>query len=132
MENKKIISEKIKKIKNIEDEELLRYELYSFFTNLLLSTEEFKSNKEIKIFLEKFNIDFKKYVFDSRTTILARTLRKIEKADKHMLKKYRLVLEKLYISDNSKHDEKINSDKISNDKDYVSEILKKYSRNNRG
>ncbi|CAI3195047.1 hypothetical protein [Clostridium neonatale] len=132
MEDRKIIIEKMKKIKSLKDEDQLRYEMYSFFTNLILSKEEFKFNKDIKEFLENFNMEFKKYVLDSRTLVLARTLREIEKLDKDSLEKYKAILEKIYLKENG---ESMNANKKNNIKetdDYVSGILKKYSRNKRG
>lgn len=122
----------MKKIKSLKDEDQLRYEMYSFFTNLILSKEEFKFNKDIKEFLENFNMEFKKYVLDSRTLVLARTLREIEKLDKDSLEKYKAILEKIYLKENG---ESMNANKKNNIKetdDYVSGILKKYSRNKRG
>ena len=132
MEDRKIIIEKMKKIKSLKDEDQLRYEMYSFFTNLILSKEEFKFNKDIKEFLENFNMEFKKYGLDSRTLVLARTLREIEKLDKDSLEKYKAILEKIYLKENG---ESMNANKKNNIKetdDYVSGILKKYSRNKRG
>ena len=122
----------MKKIKSLKDEDQLRYEMYSFFTNLILSKEEFKFNKDIKEFLENFNMEFKKYGLDSRTLVLARTLREIEKLDKDSLEKYKAILEKIYLKENG---ESMNANKKNNIKetdDYVSGILKKYSRNKRG
>lgn len=65
--------------------EIIRYELYSIYSTLLLSKEYFIKNIDIKDFLSKSNINFKNYVFLSRTQILARVIREIERADENTL-----------------------------------------------
>ncbi|WP_462392619.1 hypothetical protein [Clostridium cadaveris] len=133
MDDNTIVKIRINKIQDINNEELLRYELYSILTAILLSTEEFRSNKEIGPFLNLLNLNFKEYVMKSRTNIISRTLRNIEKADLNTLQLYKKVLKELYT--NSKDNEikekdiKQNKDKKQNKDNYMSDILNKYSRN---
>lgn len=60
--------------------------IYGYITQLILSTEKFKNNIDIKTFLEdKTSLfineeeKFKDYVYKTRTLILARTIRITEK-----------------------------------------------------
>ncbi|WP_428430083.1 hypothetical protein [Mammaliicoccus sciuri] len=73
---KKIISRT-----NTKNSEELRLNLYSLYSDYLLSREAFKKNKDLKPFLEQNNIYFKDYVYASRTTIISRVIRKIEKGE---------------------------------------------------
>lgn len=121
---------KIKRIQEIVDNEDFKLELYSIITNLILSKDIFKSNKEVGEFLDKIDISFKDYVMNSRTMILARTLRIINKSEEEDLIKYKSTLNELIVSDELKKEDKKNK-KVVNDDKYIDNILKKYSRNNR-
>ncbi|MBM6628540.1 hypothetical protein JTF04_02510 [Mammaliicoccus vitulinus] len=62
--------------------------IYGYITNVILSTEKFKNNIDIKEFLENetslfLNDDekFKDYVYKTRTLILARAIRITEKRE---------------------------------------------------
>lgn len=67
------------------NEDKLRIQLYSLMTSVLLSKSIFKKNSDISSFLQKCNIDFKEYVYRSRTAIIARTIRVIESSSKEEL-----------------------------------------------
>lgn len=51
--NKEILIKKIKYIKNLKDEELIRLESFSVVVSFILSKEVFKTNIELKEFMEK-------------------------------------------------------------------------------
>lgn len=130
------LKNKIRKLENISDENLKRMELYSIVSTLILSKNIFKFNKDINNFLKILNINFKNYVLKSRTLILARVLRKIEKADMQKLNFYSSSIKDFYnkeinnINSNNK-EEKVAPTKNSRKKsehNYMDEILKKYSR----
>lgn len=119
---------KIEKLQNIREVENTRIELYSIFTILILSNKQFSKNTEIKNFLECFNIKFKDYVYISRTTILARTLRVINEANEDYLAKIILILiekNKDINKSNNKNTDKRNK----KDDEYVLNILERYTRN---
>lgn len=135
-----IIVDKIKKLNTIKESEKLKYEMYSIFTNIILSKDELKSNKDLMIFLKYFDIGFRDYVFKSRTLTLARTLRIIEKSELDLLKKYSYILnekvqEKISKETSDIQKEKSKKQNEKNKKDdnneYISNILNKYSRNKR-
>ncbi|MEF3087934.1 hypothetical protein [Bacillus altitudinis] len=65
--------------------EVLRLELYSIITDVLLSKEYFNKNSDIVNFTNKVNLNYADYLFRSRTLLLARILRDVKKADKKEL-----------------------------------------------
>lgn len=117
---------KINKINKMKNTEIIKTELYSIFVILILSKNQFINNIEIKNFLSDFNISFKEYVYYSRTMILARTLREIEKANEFEINEMKFIfLNKFYIN---KKETKYSKSRSLND-DYLSSVLEKYTRN---
>ncbi|TYA11246.1 hypothetical protein FRY98_18940 [Paenibacillus faecis] len=132
--NEEIIYKKIDGLRRIKNPELIRFELFSILTSLLLSKNEFKNNTEIVSFLSSLNIEFKEYVFKSRTLILARVLRTVENLDESALELYTNILENMLKRKIEKFEEEKSKEiKQQTDKsrsiNYFEEILKKYSRN---
>lgn len=62
-------------------EETIRFNLFSVVTTIILSDAFFKKNSDIEAFFKETNVEFKPYVFNSRTLIIARMTRYIESAD---------------------------------------------------
>ncbi|BCC45900.1 hypothetical protein bcgnr5378_22950 [Bacillus cereus] len=82
-----------------------KYKLIGIVTQILLSTELFKNNIDTKPFLkEVFNKDFNEYVYGSRTLIIARTIKLIQKCDDKLYLVYKNNLYKFIVKniDNSK------------------------------
>ncbi|MFC4389264.1 hypothetical protein ACFOZ1_15895 [Gracilibacillus marinus] len=81
----KNIYEKVSKIKKADSEDKIKLELYGVISSLLLSGI-FEKNSEIKDFLEnsndKFKEEIKPYVYLSKTLIIGRISREIEKESK--------------------------------------------------
>lgn len=127
MENQ-VIS-KINKIQNLNDIEYVKGEMYSIFSILILSKKQFSKNTEIKEFLDKFNINFKEYVYVSRTMVLSRTLRKIERADEELIKNMRSVL--FNIISPRRENSKGNSKKYKKNSEYLLEVIDRYTRNDK-
>ena len=98
----------IAKIDKRSDNEKIRSSLYSVFVSILLSKEIFTKNDDIKEFLNAIDINFKDYVYKSRTLILARVLRNIEKSEAEDLYLYLETCKKLLFPN---VDEKINAPK---------------------
>lgn len=61
--------------------ERVRFSLYSIYVIMLINKKLFKKNSDIKELCDELNINFKDYVFRSRTLLIARFMRKIEKID---------------------------------------------------
>ncbi|MHB9937892.1 hypothetical protein CF098_07665 [Clostridium sporogenes] len=120
MENKFII-QKIKKLSFFSNEDTVRYELYSILTSLILSEEIFKSNKEVNIFLKELGIENKEYIIKNRASMLAKTLRIINKKNMDDLRLFQNKLLNIY-------EKYIACNEKVQDDNYVKNILKKYSR----
>lgn len=64
-----------------KDLDLARLKMYSATVSIILSKELFPKNYDIKLFLDDNQIIFKEYVFKSRTLLLSRIIRVVEKMD---------------------------------------------------
>lgn len=124
--NREIWTKKIRYIKNLKDEELIRMESYSLIVSFMLSKDVFKFNVDLKRFIEKLGIECKPYLLKSRTVILGRTIRVLEKAEKQQLLKYVSVIsEEIDSLPETQRPETVNK---KNEKNYMKEVLKLYGR----
>ena len=126
--NKKIISKRITDIKKSTDLELIKLELYGITVEFVLSKEEFPLNINIANFLKELKITYKPYLLKSRTMMLGKIIRNIEKADESQILLYINVLErKLEMTDisTSEKDGKGTKKRKNN---YMSDIMNKYKR----
>ncbi|WP_273750507.1 hypothetical protein [Leuconostoc mesenteroides] len=74
-----------------------RFEIQGIVSTIILSTLYFKHNSDIPPFLkEVFDIEYKDYVLKSRTMILARTIRFVDKLDDKATDKIRKELLKWF------------------------------------
>nr|DAD92530.1 MAG TPA: hypothetical protein [Myoviridae sp. ct5Tq8] len=124
--NKEIWMKKIRYINNLKDEELIRLESFSVIVSFMLSKEAFRANVDLKIFMEELGIECKPYLAKSRTAMLAKMLRIVEKAEKQQLLKYIAVINQK-ISD-IPEEEKIQTQNKKNKKNYMKEVLELYGR----
>lgn len=124
--NKEIWMKKIRYINNLKDEELIRLESFSVIVSFMLSNEAFRANVDLKIFMEELGIECKPYLAKSRTAMLAKMLRIVEKAEKQQLLKYIAVINQK-ISD-IPEEEKIQTQNKKNKKNYMKEVLELYGR----
>lgn len=125
----KQVINKVNRIQNLKDIEYVKGEMYSIFSILILSKKQFNRNIEIKEFLGKLNINFKEYVYVSRTSVLARVLREIEKADEERVRSIGLILFNEFNSEND--NVKNNYKKTKRNNDYLLGILDRYTRNDK-
>lgn len=124
--NKEIWMKKIRYINNLKDEELIRLESFSVIVSFMLSKEAFRANVDLKIFMEELGIECKPYLAKSRTAMLAKMLRIVEKAEKQQLLKYIAVINQK-ISDIPGEEKKQTQNK-KNKKNYMKEVLELYGR----
>ena len=124
--NKEIWMKKIRYINNLKDEELIRLESFSVIVSFMLSKEAFRANVDLKIFMEELGIECKPYLAKSRTAMLAKMLRIVEKAEKQQLLKYIAVINQK-ISD-IPEEEKMQTQNKKNKKNYMKEVLELYGR----
>ena len=68
-----------------EKEDRLRCQLYGYFSFLILSKKFASTNSDLIIVMESFGLAFRPYVYKSRTLLLSRVVRTIEKKDKNEL-----------------------------------------------
>lgn len=124
--NKEIWVKKIRYIKNLKDEELIRTESYSLIVSFMLSKDVFKVNAEMKQFMWKLGIECKPYLLKSRTAMLGRAIRVVEKAEKQQLLEYiNIISEEVSGLPETR---KIESTNKKNEKNYMKEVLKLYGR----
>ena len=77
------------------DIDRVKFKLYGIYVDLLLSRKIFAHNEDIKPFCEQNDLKFKDYVYRSRTLLVSRVIRSIEKADMQTLILYKKNAEKI-------------------------------------
>lgn len=121
------IVKKLDRIKNLEKIENKHYELYPIVVMLIIKKNYFKRNNDLIELLKIFNLEFKDYIMKSRTLLLARILREIEKIKD--VDSVVLNLKKI-LTENINEEDKTPQNKGKNrDKKYLDNIIEKYSRN---
>ena len=117
------------RILNLSEEKIENkyYELYPIVVMLIIKKSYFKRNNDLMELLKIFNLEFKDYVMKSRTLLLARILREIEKIKD--IDNVVLNLKKILV-ENTNEEGKTPQNKVKNrDKKYLDNIIEKYSRN---
>lgn len=105
--NKKItlIQSELNNLDMRTDDDRVRFKIYAIYIEILLNHDLFHRNIDIKPFCGQLNLSFKDYVFRSRTLVVSRVIRLIEKSDTQSLilfKKTADSLIKTYLKENSK------------------------------
>ena len=121
------VIKKIDRIKNLEKIENKHYELYPIVVMLVIKKNYFKRNDDLIELLKIFNLEFKDYVMKSRTLLLARILREIEKIKD--VDDVVLNLKKIIIKNINEEDRTVQNKGKNRDKKYLDSIIEKYSRN---
>lgn len=114
----------LSKLNGATNTDLLRLELYSIITDVFLSKEYFTKNSDIVNFIDEIDLQYANYLFKSRTLLLARILRDINKADKDELILVTRSLQNLLFN-------KIEPDTKTKDKksrNYVDSIMEQFKR----
>jgi len=131
-----IITKSLNKIKQTKNTELITEQLYGLYTYILLNRNMFKRNSDLKNFIEplfeKINvyytkdIQFKDYVYKSRSLVIARFIRIIEKSNNDVRNELILNAETLLL-DEQKNDGQVN--KKRKRKNTVDDLLTRFERN---
>ena len=131
-----IITKSLNKIKQTKNTELITEQLYGLYTYILLNRNMFKRNSDLKNFIEplfeKINvyytkdIQFKDYVYKSRSLVIARFIRIIEKSNNDVRNELILNAETLLL-DEQKNDGQGN--KKRKRKNTVDDLLTRFERN---
>lgn len=124
--NKEIWVKKIRYIRSLKDEELIRLESFSVIVSFMLSKEVFKVNFELKEFMNELGMDCKPYLVKSRTAMLAKIVRVFEKAEKQQLFYYIDIINKR-IDELPEEEKNVQVNKKSK-KNYMKEVLELYGR----
>lgn len=124
--NKEIWAKKIRYIRGLKDEELIRLESFSIIVSFMLSKEVFKVNSELKEFMNELGMDCKPYLVKSRTAMLAKTVRVFERAEKQQLFYYIDIINRRI--DKLPEEEKIVQVNKKSKKNYMKEVLELYGR----
>ncbi|EAG1933845.1 hypothetical protein BB995_00485 [Listeria monocytogenes] len=102
----------------LKNKMLPKYKILGIVTEIILSKELFEKNIDLTAFLlEVFNVTYKDYVMKSRTMILARTNRLIDKSSGEQVLEYRKKLTPFILE---KIDELNDADQNKNDKNLFS------------
>lgn len=75
---------------SLKNKEISLFLILGIVAEIILSKMIFKKNKDISDFLKTvFKIEFKEYIMKSRTTIMAKLLKKIYSSNEQEIQKYR-------------------------------------------
>ncbi|MFW2901723.1 hypothetical protein ACN6J9_14315 [Carnobacterium maltaromaticum] len=75
---------------SLKSKDIPKFQMMGITSELILSKQVFPKNTEISSFLKVvFNLEFKNYVMKSRTLILSRTVRAIERCSENEHQDYR-------------------------------------------
>ncbi|MFC5976288.1 hypothetical protein [Carnobacterium antarcticum] len=112
------------------NEEKLRINLYTIMITAILSKKIFVKNSDIPEFISKLNIHYKDYVYRSRTLVVARIIREIEKSDKTKLLVFVSELKELLFESNnsSNHDNKKKLQTKGTNNNSADDILSQFRR----
>lgn len=121
------IIKKLDRINKLEKIENKYYELYPIVVMLIIKKSYFKRNNDLMELLKIFNLEFKDYVMKSRTLLLARILREIEKIKD--IDNVVLNLKKILVENTNEEGETPQNKVKNRDKKYLDNIIEKYSRN---
>lgn len=133
--HEQIVIEKIGAIKKNKSEEYMRSELFSVLPYVILDTKLFKRNSDIKEFLIKCDdsfLEYKDYLFASRTVLLSKIIRSLIKAEKFLI--YNMVLEIKKLIENERIENsstdtiKKNHTSIRKRKNYTDELFNQFER----
>mgnify|MGYP001057052356 CR=1 FL=1 len=128
--NELLAKKKLSNINKKSNIELMRTELFSIATIILLSEYYFPKNDDIKPLLDKLNLSFshKDYIFKNRALILGKVLREIKKADKDKLFNIFDSFKYLVFYHEKVKDENIKKSKPSKE-NYIDDLLNSFTRN---
>lgn len=100
--------------------ERVKSQMYGYFTTLILSKTYAPKNSDLKEMMEYFGMEFLPYVYKSRTILLSRVIRQVEKKDDdsliEMYTKFKEYLDKVETLSDSSESENSKMNKEDNKK----------------
>lgn len=124
--NRNIWLKKINYIESLKDADLIKFESYSVLISFVLSKEEFKVNSELKDFMGDIGIECKPYLLKSRTAMIARAVRKFQKAENEEILSYINKI-KIRIKIDANEKENVTTNKKTKE-NYMKKMLDLYGR----
>ncbi|WP_226646158.1 hypothetical protein [Mesobacillus subterraneus] len=128
----------IQPLKNIKNDDIYRSEAYSIYVVFFLSTDIFKNNIDVKDFMEKntefsffikkYKMELKDYLFNSRTLLIGRFIRIIQKADIGDLKTIMKVIHNIAFFEAKNNN--MNNKLKPNEENYYDSLLNQFKRGN--
>lgn len=136
VKSNKVLYEKVNSIKKSDSEDKIRMELFSIFTHLVLSKSIFPRNSDLKDFVDSIDKEFKAYrpyLYNSRTTLLARILKDINNKEKINLYHLSLDLKKfvseVIVEDQMSQTSNKNTNISTNEKNnYTDSLFRRFKR----
>ncbi|MDF2084639.1 hypothetical protein [Bacillus pseudomycoides] len=125
MNQNKYLRTKLSTLDKRKNPELLRFELFSCIVALVYS-DYFERNVEIRNFLGTVGIEFKDYVFDSKTLIIARTTKSVKEFKVEELYVLLDGMKELVFNDFIEENKKTNTPKQG--ENYVDSLLDQFTR----
>ncbi|KAB2952163.1 hypothetical protein F9B85_10140 [Heliorestis acidaminivorans] len=129
----------LQSLKNVKNDDIYRSKAYSIYVIFLLSTEIFKNNIDVKdffeknpeflLFIKKYKMELKDYLFNSRTVLVGRFIRIIQKAEIADLKAIMKVIQNIAFFE-AKNTNLINNKLKDNEENYYDSLLKQFKRGN--
>lgn len=114
---------------NASSEEEQKMLLYAVFSEIILSKKFFNHNSEIKSFLSRIDIDFKPYVFSSRTQIISRIIRVIQNSENDFRKECFIAIQNIVEVTQIEEEQKNKKDtKPKERKNSVDDIIELFGR----
>lgn len=119
-----IVRNTLNSISKNEKTNSIKNKLYSILVTVLLSRTVFKRNDDISVFLKSNDIDFKDYVYRSRTLIMSRVIRIVhDEEDKEKIIKWVDSVKALLYTDDT------NTKKIpTSNENPIDDLLKRFGR----
>lgn len=121
---------KIGKIERLKNLELKKFELYGIMAVLIMEKEHFPKIEDVNSFLDNINIEYSNVIKDNRKLLFSKVIEDIIQADEEILD---LLVENTIENIKELPVEKETERKIqtnkNNEKNYIENLLNKYSRN---
>ena len=121
---------KIGKIERLKNLELKKFELYGIMAVLIMEKEHFPEIKNVNSFLDNINIEYSNVIKDNRKLLFSKVIEDIIQADEEILDLIvENTMENIKELPVEKEAERKTETNKNNEKNYIDNLLNKYSRN---
>lgn len=121
---------KIGKIERLKNLELKKFELYGIMAVLIMEKEHFPKIENVNSFLDNINIEYSNVIKDNRKLLFSKVIEDIIQADEEILDLIvENTMENIKELPVEKEAERKTETNKNNEKNYIDNLLNKYSRN---